>query len=155
VVDNSLFQRPSGPFAFTLKVLQTEQTPYTVQTGGGITTNCQMNGTTNSSFTANTVGNYTYGSGLSTHNLQMNCNSYNNTYRWNHVLVAMLAEASDGNAYIIACDRAWRWSKCTGLKAGDTFMAHRSNKGIVVQFVTQKGQSKEGTYSILSEKAIR
>ncbi|PYV62057.1 MAG: hypothetical protein DMG97_41365, partial [Acidobacteria bacterium] len=141
---------------------QAEQTPYTVESGGGISTNCQINGSTNSSFSAHTLGNYsdgfgsstTYGSGSSTENLRMNCNSHDNTLRWNHVLVAMLAEASDGNAYVITCDRAWRWSKCTSLKPGDTFLAHHSNKGIVVQFANQKGEAKEGTYSVVTAKAL-
>lgn len=48
---------------------------------------------------------------------------------WPHVLNVMLVEASDGNAYIIACDRAWAWSKCVPLRAGDTFNARRTSKG--------------------------
>jgi hypothetical protein len=52
-------------------------------------------------------GNTTYDTATSTPNLQMNCKSSDNTIRWTHVLNAMFVEASDGNAYIIACDRAW------------------------------------------------
>jgi hypothetical protein len=84
----------------------------------------------------------------------MNCSSSQNTYRWNHVLNAMLVEASDGNAYIIACDRAWRWSKCSGLKPGETFIARRSDKGFVVQFFNAKREEKEATYSILQAKTL-
>jgi hypothetical protein len=67
----------------------------------------------------------------------------------------MLVEASDGNAYIIACDRAWRWSKCSGLKPGDTFNALRTDKGFVVQFFNTKQQEKETTYAVLQAKSLR
>jgi hypothetical protein len=91
-IDAKLFEAPAQrPAAgLTFRVLQSESVPYVVQSGGGVTTNCQI-----------------YGSDT---NLSMNCRSYDNTIRWQHVLNAMLVEASDGNAYIIACDRAWRWS---------------------------------------------
>jgi hypothetical protein len=45
-IDSSLFQKPSAPLSFTLKVLQAEQVPYTVESGGGVSTNCQINGST-------------------------------------------------------------------------------------------------------------
>lgn len=136
-IDTSLFEAPSRQIAtgFTFKVLQSESVPYVVQSGGGVTTNCQI-----------------YGSDT---NLSMNCHSYDNTIRWRHVLNAMLVEASDGNAYIIACDRAWRWSKCSPLRAGDTFRATNGGKGIVVQFVNPKGEEKEATYSVLQSRSRR
>jgi hypothetical protein len=65
----------------------------------------------------------------------------------------MLVVASNGNAYIIACDAAWRWSKCHGLIAGDTFAARMTSKGLVIQgFVN--GKAKEATYSILQAKVL-
>jgi len=136
-IDAKLFEAPAQQLAagFTFRVLQSESVPYVVQSAGGVTTNCQI-----------------YGSDT---NLSMNCHSYDNTIRWRHVLNAVLVEASDGNAYIIACDRAWRWSKCTALRAGDTFNARHSDKGIVVQFFKTKGQEQEATYSILQARSLR
>jgi hypothetical protein len=87
--------------------------------------------------------------------LRMNCSSTDNTVRWTHVLNAMLVEASDGNAYIIACDRAWRWSKCSALKPGDVFNARQTDKGFMVQFVNTKSEEKEATYSVLQAKSLR
>src|SRR5213594_2902980 len=110
---------------FTFKVLQSESVPYVVQTSGGVSTNCQISGSTSTTMSAYTAGNTTFGSATSSPDLRMNCNSSQDSLKWQHVLNAMLVEASDGNAYVIACDRAWRWSKCSGLKPGDIFNARR------------------------------
>jgi hypothetical protein len=157
VIDANLFRPPAdNPVSgFTFKVLQSESVPYVVQTNGGISTNCNISGSSNTTFSAYSTGNTTFGNATTTPDLHMNCNSYSNSIRWQHMLNAMLVEASDGNAYIIACDRAWRWSKCTGLKPGDTFNARRSDKGFVVQFFNTKQQEKEATYSVLQAKSLR
>jgi hypothetical protein len=154
--DAKLFQAPAGQTspAVTLKVLQAESVPYTVQTNGGINTSCNINGSINTTGTISTYGNTTYGTATSTPNLQMNCRSTDTTVRWTHVLNAMLVQASDGNAYIIACDRAWRWSKCTPLKAGDTFLAKRGDKGFIVQSINSKSKEQEATYSVLQSKSL-
>jgi outer membrane lipoprotein-sorting protein len=156
-IDPKLFDPPATQVSggFTFKVLQSESVPYVVQTGGGISTSCQISGSTTTSFSSYTTGNSTSGNAVSTPNVRMNCSSSDNTIRWNHVLNAMLVEASDGNAYIIACDRAWRWSKCTSLKPGDVFNARRTDKGILVQFFNTKSQEKEATYGVLQAKSLR
>ncbi len=104
--------------------------------------------------TATTTGNVTFGNATTTSALKMNCNSYDTTIRWPHVLNAMLVEASDGNAYIIACDRAWRWSKCVPLRAGETFNARHTSKGMAVQAFNEKGKESEPTYAVLQSKAL-
>jgi len=156
-IDPKLFAAPEKQLAggFTFKVLQSESVPYFVQTSGGISTSCQISGSTSTSYSSYTTGNSTFGNATSTPDLRMNCSSSDNTFRWNHVLNAMLVEASDGNAYIIACDRAWRWSKCTGLKPGDVFNARRTDKGFVVQFLNAKSEEKEATYSVLQAKVLQ
>jgi hypothetical protein len=152
----SFFQAPADqPVAgLTLKVLQSESVPYVVQTNGGISTACNISGSTSTSMTSSTYGNTTYGNATSAPNLQMNCRSSDTTMRWSHVLNAMFVEASDGNAYIIACDRAWRWSKCVPLKAGDTFFARRTDKGFVVQSIDSKSKEQEATYSVLQSRSL-
>jgi hypothetical protein len=119
----------SSEYPFTIRVLQTDQVPYTVQTGGGqISTSCAINGMT------------------------MNCNSYQTApMDWRHVLNAMLVVGSNGNEYIIACDAAWRWSKCRGLVIGDTFPAKMTSKGFAVQYYAN-GTPKVATYAILQAK---
>ena len=156
-IDPSWFRPVSGPVAasLTFKVLQAESVPYTVQTNGGISTACNISGSTDTTMTATTLGNTTYGNATSTPNLRMNCRTSDTSIRWQHVLNAMFVQASDGNAYIIACDRAWAWSKCVPLKAGDTFLAKRSDKGFVVQFVNAKAKEKEATYSVLQSKSLQ
>jgi len=154
--DAALFQPLSAQVAasVTLKVLQSESVPYTVETNGGISTACNISGSTNTSITASTYGNTTYGNATSTPNLQMNCRSSDTTIRWKHVLNAMFVQASDGNAYIIACDRAWAWSKCKALKAGDTFLATLGDKGFVVQSFNGKSKEQEATYRVLQSKSL-
>jgi len=105
--------------------------------------------------TTTTAGNSTFGNATTNLGLTMNCNSYDTTIRWPHVLNAMLVEASDGNAYIIACDRAWRWSKCVPLRAGEVFNAQHTSKGMAVQAFNTKGQESEPTYTILQSKSLR
>jgi hypothetical protein len=155
-VDDALFQPPAGQVAasVSLRVLQSESVPYTVETNGGISTACNISGSTSTSLTSTTYGNTTYGNAISTPNLSMNCKSTDTTIRWKHVLNAMFVQASDGNAYIIACDRAWAWSKCKPLRAGDTFLAVRSDKGFVVQSYS-KSKEQEATYSVLQSKSLR
>ena len=85
----------------------------------------------------------------------MTCNSYDTTIRWPHVLNVMFAQASDGNSYIIACDRAWRWSKCVPLRAGDVFKAHFTDKGIEVEAISVKINDESPTYHILQSRASR
>ncbi len=137
-----------------IRVLQEQSVPYIQQSGGGISTSCNISGSANTSMTATTTGNVTFGNATTTSALQMKCNSYDTTIRWPHVLNAMLVEATDGNAYIIACDRAWRWSKCVPLRAGDTFNARHTSKGMAVQAFNTKGKESEPTYTVLQSKAL-
>lgn len=156
-LEPTLFQRPANQpqEALTLKVLQSESVPYVIQTGGGISTTCNIAGSTNTVANASTYGNNTFGTANSNTNLQMNCASRDTTVRWTHVLNAMFVEASDGNAYIIACDRAWAWSKCKPLRSGDTFLARRSDKGFVVQSISSKSKEEEATYTVLQSKSLK
>lgn len=156
-IDDKIFQRSNeAPIqSLTLKVLQAESVPYIQQSGGGISTSCTISGTATASATATTIGNTTFGTGTGNSNTRMNCNSYDTTIRWPHVLNAMLVEGSDGNAYIIACDRAWRWSKCVPLHAGDSFSARFTENGIQVQGVSAKGKAEEPVFRILQSKSLR
>lgn len=146
----------SQEYSLMLKVLQTEQVPYVVQYGGGqVSTSCSINGTTTTTGTAIASGNVAFGNATSYSNLSMNCNSYQSPpMAWRHVLNAMLVVASNGNAYIMACDAAWRWSKCRGLVIGDTFRAKMVPKGLAVEYFDNKGKSKEATYAILQAKVL-
>jgi hypothetical protein len=150
--DTSLAPSPSG--GLTIKVLEEKSVPYVQKLGGGPSTSCNISGGSNTTMSASTYGNYTYGNANTTTNLHMNCNSYDTTINWQHVLNVMLVEASDGNAYIIACDRAWRWSKCVPLRAGDVFNARQTSKGMAVQAMNAKGHESEPTYAVLQSKAL-
>jgi hypothetical protein len=150
--DTSPAPSPSG--GLTIKVLEEKSVPYVQKLGGGPSTSCNISGGSNTTMSASTYGNYTYGNASTTTNLHLNCNSYDTTVNWQHVLNVMLVEASDGNAYIIACDRAWRWSKCVPLRAGDVFNARQTSKGMAVQAMNAKGHESEPTYAVLQSKAL-
>jgi hypothetical protein len=139
----------------TVKVLQEQSVPYTQESAGGISTSCNIVGMSNTSAYVNAYDNSAYGNATTNTTQHMSCNSYDTTMRWPHVLNVMFAQASDGNSYIIACDRAWRWSKCVPLRAGDTFKAHFTNKGIQVEAINTKGKEENPTYHILQSKSSR
>ena len=145
-------QNPSGGLA--IRVLEEKSVPYVQKLGGGSSTSCNISGGSNTTVSASTFGNYTYGNANTTTNLRLNCNSYDTTVNWRHVLNVMLVEASDGNAYIIGCDRAWAWSKCVPLRAGDTFNARHTSRGLAVQCINAKGKASEPTYAILQSKVL-
>ncbi len=170
-VDKSLQQQPSRASAETdesrqrddshqyplrIKVLQTEQVPYVVQYGGGqVSTSCDINGTGTTTGTAVLSGNAISGNSFSNMNLSMNCNTYQSPpMGWGHMLNTMLVVASNQNAYIIACDAAWRWSKCRGLVTGDIFRARMTTKGIEVEYLDKKGKAKRATYIILRARVL-
>jgi hypothetical protein len=156
-IDEKLFQPPAQAPSqgLTLKVQQEQSVPYVQQSGGGISTNCSIVGSANTSAYANTVGNSTYGNATTSSSQHMNCNSYDTTVRWPHVLNVMFAEGSDGNSYMFACDRAWRWSKCVPLRVGQVFNARFTNKGLEVDAFNTKGKEENPTYQILQSKSLR
>lgn len=154
-IDEKLFQRPAKDVSqgLSLKVLQAQSVPYIQQSGGGISTSCNIVGSANTSAYANTIGNNTYGNATTNLNQRMSCNSYDTTIRWPHVLNIMFAEASDGNSYMFACDRAWRWSKCIPLQVGQVFTARFTDKGLEVEAFNSKGKEENPTYQILQSKS--
>ena len=139
----------------TLRILQEQSVPYIQKTGGGISTSCDIVGSANTSAYVNAYGNSAYGQATTNSNQHMSCNSYDTSMRWPHVLNVMFAQASDGNSYIIACDRAWLWSKCVPLRAGEVFSARFTDKGIEVQGSNSKGKEVNPTYHILQSRSSR
>ena len=148
---------PSNSGSLILKVLQTEHVPYTVPAGGGQTnTNCSIRGTVDTQGSTTTKDNFINWTAYSYPHLHMDCSSVETSpIGWRHVPSAMLVVASDGNAYIIACDAAWRWSKCKGLMPGDRFQARWSQGGLTVSYHTDKGEEKEAAYAVLASKSLK
>jgi hypothetical protein len=165
-VDEHLFDRPvqsikqidsrpsadSSSESLTVRVLQEQSIPYIQESRGGISTTCSIVGNASTSAYANSYGNTTYGNATTTLDQHMTCNSYDTTMRWPHILNVMFVQASNRNSYIIGCDRAWRWSKCVPLRAGDTFSARFTEKGMQVDSFNTKGKEESPTYHILQSK---
>lgn len=139
----------------TLRVLQEQSVPYTEESGGGISTSCSIVGSATTSVYATSTGNSTVGNATTNSNQHMSCNSYDTSMRWPHVLNVMFAQGSDGISYIIACDRAWRWSKCSPLRAGEVFSAQFTGKGIEVQALNAKGKEENPTYRVLQSRSAQ
>jgi hypothetical protein len=87
--------------------------------------------------------------------LSMHCESQGQALGWRHVLNAVLVVASDGNAYVLGCEAAFRWSKCKGLQAGDVFRASQSGQGLRLYGADPDGKATEIDFSILSSKSLK
>jgi hypothetical protein len=116
-----------------IRVLQEQSVPYIQQADGSVSTSCNVAGTAGTSMRA----------------ARMDCGSYDGAIQWPYMLTAMLVEASDGNAYLIACDLAGRWSKCVPLRPGKVYNTRLSAEGMVVQFFNTKGGQPELIYKLL------
>jgi hypothetical protein len=154
----------------TIRVLQTGSFAYYVyESGGESTTNCMISGSINT---------YQLGTGTwSNPNLHMACNSYQTQPAGTrHEVKTMLVLASDGNAYVIGCERfvsppppgtgysatagmlhgilvgleAYNSAMCRELRAGDTFEARRTSRGLAVTAYTGRAKAKEFTYGVLA-----
>ena len=147
----------SPDYPLTLKILQTEEVPYSEQVSGGqVHTKCSIVGTVDTKGSATTMGDLTNWTADSYPNLHMSCVSFETPpVVWNHVLSTMFAAGSDGNAYIISCDAASRWSKCRSLRTGDVFEARWAKGRLRVAYSTAKGKRREATYSVLVSKSLR
>lgn len=155
--DGSLFLRPSSlsPTALRLKVLQSESISYTQELGGGNSANCQLSESANSSVIGDSLDDIGFSNGQPGANIQMICNSWDKNSIMPRILNAILVVSSDGNAYVIACDKAWRWSKCAPLQAGLIFHGSRSENKIDVRGVNAEGKEQEARYTILLTKPLQ
>lgn len=157
VVDESLFQPPQNlsATALTFRVLQAQSVEYAQEMDGNDAVNCQISETANGAANSGSLDDTAFTKDLTAPNIHMICNSWDTTKFFPRTVNAMLVVATDGNAYIIACDKALRWSKCYPLKAGQVFNADRTAQGLDVQAFNTRGGELEAPYSILQTKALQ
>lgn len=117
-------------YPISIKVLNTNSTPYVTHSGGNTHTDCRFGDTS------------------------ADCDTYNSDTTWRHVQNTMMVEASDGKLYTISCTASVRWSKCAWLKVGDTFPARWEKHGLAVQYHDAKGKPHEQTYIILGSAEV-
>lgn len=157
-IDEGIFQPQSNMSALSLRVLQSESVRYAQQMDNDIAgaVNCQISESApaKNAVAASLLDDPVFAEDAGGSNLKMTCNSWDTTKFFPRVLNAMLVAASDGNAYVIACDKGWKWSKCVPLEAGQVFSASRTEKGIEVLGVNAKGKDQAATYSILMTKPL-
>lgn len=156
-VDGDIFQPPNdfSSSEVSLRVLQTETVPHAQELGGDTSTNCQMSmATATPEAAASSIDDVPIAGGESTSGLRMTCNAWDTTGFFPRKLYAMLVLASDGKAYIIACDQTSRWAKCAPLEAGHLVNAKRTDDGFDVLDVNVKGKGQDVVYSIVQTQPL-
>jgi len=124
-------------YPLTLRVLQTEQVPYSEQiSGGSATDSCWF--------------------ARSGSTLRMSCSRTEiPPMYWPKTLQVMLVEGSDGNAYILSCRRSSRWSKCRYLGVGVTLQARWKDHDLAVGYAAgKKNKAQEATYQVLRSAVL-
>lgn len=156
-VDGSLFLRPASlsQAGLSLKVLQSESISYTQDLGGGNSANCQLSESASPSGVADSLDDVGLASGEPGSNFKMICNSSDENSIMPRILNAMLVVSSDGNAYAIACDKAWHFSKCAPLDVGAVVHGGRDGNKIDVHGVNAEGKEQNATYTILLAKPLQ
>lgn len=156
-VDGSLFLRPASlsQAGLNLKVLQSESISYTQDLGGGNSANCQLSESANPSGVADSLDDVGLASGEPGSNFKLVCNSSDENSLMPRILNAMLVVSSDGNAYAIACDKAWHFSKCAPLDVGAVVHGGRDGNKIDVHGVNAEGKEQNATYTILLAKPLQ
>jgi hypothetical protein len=156
-VDQSLLLQPSDLSASALKlnVLQSESISYTQDLGGDNSSNCQIAKSASNLPGANTLEDLGFITQPIGSNLKLTCNSWDQNSIFRRTLNAMLVASSDGNAYVIACDRTWHWSKCVPLQVGIIFPASREEDKFEVRGANENGKEQEAIYKILMEKPLQ
>jgi hypothetical protein len=159
-VDEAMFQPMGNMSALSLRVLQTESVRYAQQMDDdtmSMAVNCQITESAQEKGPAGAglLDSAAFADDAARSNLKMICNSWDTTKFFPHVLNAMLVAASDGNAYVIACDKAWKWSKCIPLETGGVFNASRTEQGIEVIGTNAKGNEQDAKYTILMTKPLQ
>jgi hypothetical protein len=154
-MDGTLWLQPASlsQGALRLKVLDTESVSYTQDLGGGNSANCQMQASAGASGAGDSLDDMGFSREPGS-NLKMICNSWDQNSILRRMLNAMLVASSDGNAYVIACDKAWHWSKCVPLQQGVIFHGSRSENKIDVQGINDNGKDVEAEYTILATKPL-
>lgn len=156
-VDGSLFLRPASltDAALSLKVLQSESISYTRDLDGDSSANCQLSESANPSGASDSLDDVGLAQGQPGANFRMVCNSWDQNSILPRTLNAELVVSSDGNAYAIACDKAWHWSKCAPLDVGATVHGSRDGNKIDVQGANADGKEQSARYTILLTKALQ
>lgn len=153
--DKVPFERPynlSDTF-LSLRVLDSQSVSHGQELGGNTSTGCQLSQAANTSV-VNPLDDVNFAEDTTPSNLQMTCNSWDTTKFWPRKLNAMLVEASDGKAYILTCDQGPRGSQCAPLHAGQVFHGRRTDTGIAILGVNEKGKDQEVNYSIAQAETL-
>jgi hypothetical protein len=158
-IDETIFTRPRSlsPPSLSLKVLQAETVSYTSDLGADPNTisDCQISQSAKMSAGSGSLDDIAFTKGQAGSNVRMTCNPWDKNWIFPRKLNSNLVLSSDGNAYVIACDKAWWGSKCVPLEVGLVFNANRMENKIQVEGGDAKGKKDQATYTILLSQSVQ
>jgi len=156
-VDGAMFLQPSSlsSAAESLKVLASESIPVSQGLDGWNSANCQLSASPGPTNFPNTLDDVAFTQAQPGKNMKLLCNSWEQSTIIPRTLNAMLVVSSDGNAYVIGCQKTWHFSKCTPLDQGKMFHGSRTADGFDVDGFNVDGKEVQGHYKILMTKALK
>jgi len=155
-VDGAMFLQPGSLSTAeeNLKVLASDSIPVSQGLEGWNSANCQLSASPGPTNFPNTLDDVAFTQAVPGANMKLFCNSWEQSTIIPRTMNAMLVVSSDGNAYVIACDKTWHFSKCTQLDQGRMFHGSRTQDGFDVDGFNVDGKEVQAHYRILMTKAL-
>jgi hypothetical protein len=156
-VDGAMFLQPSSlsSAAESLKVLASDSIQVSQGLDGWNSANCQLSVSPGPTNFPNTLDDVAFTQAQPGANMKLFCNSWEQSTIIPRTLNAMLVVSSDGNAYVIACDKAWHWSKCAPLDQGRMYHGSHTSDGFDVDGFNVDGKEVQAHYRVLMMKALQ
>ncbi len=155
-LDGAMFLEPSSlsSAAESLKVLASDTIQVSQGLDGWNSANCQLQVSPGPANYPSTLDDVAFAQAQPGANMKLLCNSWDENTIIPRSLNAMLVVSSDGNAYVIGCQKAWHFSKCTELDKGRMFHGSRRSDGFDVYGPDANGKDVRAHYEILITKAL-
>lgn len=155
-VDGAMFLQPGSlsTAAEDLKVLDSKTIPVSQGLQGWNSANCQLSASPGPTNFPQTLDDVAFTQAQPGANMKLFCNSWEQSTVFARTLNAMLVVSSDGNAYVIGCQKTWHFSKCAQLDQGRTYHGSRTDDGFDVNGTNIDGKEVQGHYKILMMKAL-
>ena len=155
-VDGAMFLQPGSLSTAeeNLKVLDSKTIPVSQGLQGWNSANCQLSASPGPTNFPSTLDDVTFTQAQPGANMKLFCNSWEQSTVFKRMLNAMLVVSSDGNAYVIGCQKTWHFSKCSQLDQGRTYHGSRTDDGFDVNGFNIDGSEVQGHYKILMTKPL-
>lgn len=138
----------------SLRVLESEMIQVSQGLEGWNSANCQLAVSPGPTNFPNTLDDVAFTQAQPGGNMKLTCNSWEQSTIIPRTLNAMLVVSSDGNAYVIGCQKTWHFSKCSQLDQGRMYKGSRTQDGFDVSGSNIDGKEVQAHYKILMMKAL-